>query len=241
MFPVSIRSLIFFDSPMLRYLVFLVVLITLFISSNGQLVDVCNSTNFFSFRDNNNGLEVCQSMAGNPVTYEFVPVCESSILSCTNCNLTCQNGGTCVTVTITTGISGCLCPQNWGGPTCNTRVDNCVLGTACLTDNIPFRICASSVPYGETYLLEVCQIPGVNCNPSSCSLTCQNNGTCITQIVQGNAMEVCFCANGYAGTLCDTMTTPFNVSTLCSAGYNVSAMWELIVLAVFALYVISVM
>ena len=204
------------------------------------VTDVCNSTTLFGFRYINNRFEVCQG-AGNPTTYEFVPICESATsatYSCTNCSLTCQNGGTCVTVT---GFSLCLCPQNWGGSTCNTRVDNCVLGTACLTDNIPFRQCISSVPYGETYFQDNCQLPGVNCNPSSCSLTCLNNGTCITQTVQGNTREFCQCANGYnVTTLCDTMITPFNESTLCSAGYNVSALWTLITLSVFALYVISV-
>ena len=201
---------------MLRYLVFLVVLITLLISSNGQFVitDVCDSTaNLGGIRYINDGFEICQP-EGNPNTYEFVAVCDSSTFSCTNCDLTCQNGGTCITAS---GSSGCLCPQNWGGFTCETRVNNCVLNTACLTDNIPFRICLPSVPYAEPYLQEVCQIPGVNCNPSSCSLTCQNNGRCFAFTSQGNTMDNCLCANWYSGTLCDTTTTPRDESTLCSA------------------------
>ena len=201
------------------------------------ITDVCDSTTLSGLRYNNDGFEVCQG-AGNPTTYEFVPICESATFSCDNCNLTCLNGGTCVTAS---GFSLCLCPQNWGGLSCETRVNDCLLNTVCLTDDIPFTQCALSIPFGETYFQDNCQLPGVNCNPSSCSLTCLNNGTCITQTVQGNTREICQCANGYAGTLCDTMTTPFNMSTLCSAGYNVSALSTLMALAVFALYVISVM
>ena len=226
---------------MFRYLAFLIVLITLFISSNGLFVitDVCDSAaNLGGFRYINDGFEICQSMAGNPITYEFVPVCDSSTYSCDNCSFTCQNGGTCVTGSV---FSLCLCPQNWGGSTCNTRVNNCVLDTVCLTDGILFRVCSPSVPFSETYFLDVCQITGVNCNPFSCSLTCQNNGRCITQTIQGNTRDFCLCANEYTGTLCNLTRTPSNVSTLCSAGYNVSALWTLIALAVFALYVISVM
>ena len=202
-----------------------------------MITDVCDLSTFSRLRYINDGFEVCQIIAGNPNTFEFIPVCESLTYSCANCNLTCQNGGTCVKVS---SFSFCLCPQNWGGLSCETRVNDCVLNTVCLRDDIPFRRCALSFPYGETYLQDNCQLPGVNCNPSSCSLTCQNNGTCVTSIVQGNAMENCKCANGYAGTLCDTMTTPSIISTLCSAGYNASALWTLITLAVFALYVISV-
>ena len=226
---------------MFRYLVILIVLITLLISSNGLFVitDVCNSTaNVGGLRYINNGFERCQSMTGNPTTYGFVPICDSSIYSCDNCDLTCQNGGTCV---VQLGRSSCLCPQNWGGTTCNIQVNDCVLGTVCLTNGIPFQRCEPSVPFAEPFIDDNCQTPGINCNPSSCSVTCQNNGRCITIALLGIPFPGCLCANGYEGNRCENMITPSNISTLCSAGYNVSAMWALIVLAVFALYVISLM
>ena len=243
-----------------------------------MIADVCNSSTPFRFRYNNAGFEICQLIAGNPNTYEFIPVCgDSSFYSCANCNLTCQNGGTCVTES---SFSMCLCLQNWGGTTCETRVNDCVLNTACLTDNIPFTQCIRSMPYEEPYFQDICQLSRLNCHPSSCSLTCQNNGTCITETIRGNTTEFCFCANGYTGTLCNLTRTPFNESTLCSAssnvptvssadytvpticsaasndstlcsagsndstlcsaGYNISALWTLIVLVVFALYIVSV-
>ena len=223
------------------YFIFFIVLFTLLISSNGQffmVTEVCDSSTTSRFRYNNNtGFETCQFFPGNPTTYEFVPVCNSSFYTCVDCSLTCQNGGACILV-VTTSV--CLCPPNWGGSTCGTRVNNCVSDSVCLTDGIAFTQCVPSTPYSEPFLEDTCQLPGVNCDPSSCSLSCQNNGRCVTRSFQGNTAEDCICANGYSGTLCDTMTTPFNVSTLCSAGYNVSALWILITLAVFALYVISV-
>ena len=220
--------------------------------THGQIADVCNVTNVGDFNFRGNDIFVCERTGLFPLTYEFVPVCSSDLYSCVDCDLSCQNGGVCVN-SFFSFFDQCLCQENWGGDTCEISVSGCEKDSVCVLENVVTVTCKQSSPSQRGYFVQRCQMPGVNCNPSSCETTCRNGGRCITRestfFFLSSTVEECLCTPGYFGSTCSfSDSTTSNVSSLCStidisfgtsAGYKATATSALLAAAILCLYLTS--
>eukprot|EP00934_Nitzschia_sp_Nitz4_P000255 Nitzschia sp. Nitz4//scaffold48_size128905//56389//58065//NITZ4_003597-RA/size128905-augustus-gene-0.22-mRNA-1//-1//CDS//3329552973//255//frame0 len=123
------------------------------------------------------------------LVFATLSVCKSDNVT-SSCDLVCQNGGTC----------------EWDDD--NEPKCNCPLGTT-------GDLCESEIDFSVPGEIETA-VP--TASPVSCSLTCQNEGTCI-QGGGATGEDICECATGFTGTLCDeaevtspASSTPFPVS-----------------------------
>ena len=137
------------------------------------IADACdrNAVGKFDFVDDE--LKICDLTSSSPVSYGFVPVCDSLTYSCANCTMDCYNNGLCVNPRFET-TQFCLCQADWGGTFCETRVNDCVQGTVCLSDNLPRITCAPSFPYERGYFFDICNSPEIDCYPTTCGFNCEN-------------------------------------------------------------------
>ena len=194
----------------MSHTLFCFVTICLFVGSNAQslVVDTCTTANTGRFGFEINGFQVCQL---NGLNFEFVAICQSVAYSCPSCNFACQNGGACVLLQ-GTSVPFCLCTENWGGPICEARVNNCTIGEVCESNGTLSLTCALSYPYMRGYFIDECEVEGTNCSPTTCSLNCQNSGRCINT----SSGDRCLCPRLYSGATCQTMSsTPPVISALC--------------------------
>ncbi|XP_076802941.1 uncharacterized protein LOC143446947 isoform X3 [Clavelina lepadiformis] len=107
------------------------------------------------------------------------------------CSLPCQNGGSC---TVLGGLPTCACPAGYSGTYCTviTACEQapCLNGGTCNPD--------ASYPYGYNCSC-LPQFGGNNCD-QTCTVSCQNGGSCQ---FDRNGFQACICPTGYTGYFCD--------------------------------------
>ncbi|CAK8693984.1 unnamed protein product [Clavelina lepadiformis] len=107
------------------------------------------------------------------------------------CSLPCQNGGSC---TVLSGLPTCACPPGYSGTYCTviTACEQapCLNGGTCNPD--------ASYPYGYNCSC-LPQFGGNNCD-QTCTVSCQNGGSCQ---FDRNGFQACICPTGYTGYFCD--------------------------------------
>ncbi|CAF1156729.1 unnamed protein product [Rotaria magnacalcarata] len=142
-------------------------------------------------------------------------LCDSSILTPSACNPTCQNGGECSQTATNTFI--CICPPEYTGNQCETSV---LENHPCIKN--PATVCQNGGTCninGANYLCS-CAIgwTGQNCQTLQTTSSCNSNpcgahGTCIPN---GSGI-FCNCENRWTGQYCDV-----NLDNVCPVGHCLS-------------------